>query len=94
MAYAGVSNIVSHSRFSSSVFSISVGPHNEPFFAHESVLSQSPVLGRMCIGDFKESKQKHIDLPEDNATTFGKVLDYLYSGDLGPPTQQTMDGYA
>ncbi|KAA6406448.1 MAG: hypothetical protein FRX48_09799 [Lasallia pustulata] len=43
----------------------------------------------MCVGEFKESQLKHIDLPLDDEDTFIKLLDYLYSGDYCPQSSQS-----
>ena len=43
----------------------------------------------MCVGEFKESQLKHIDLPLDDEHTFVKLLDYLYSGDYSPRSSQS-----
>ena len=56
------------------------------FLAHASVLSRSPVLERMCDGPFQESITREIHLPEDDASDFSIVLEYLYTGNL-----QTID---
>ncbi|KAI9870690.1 MAG: hypothetical protein M1830_003922 [Pleopsidium flavum] len=68
---------------SSAVFSLSVGPNKRPLFAHQSVLSQSPVLARFCQPGFRESEVMHIDLPEDDPNVFGRLLEYLYARDYG-----------
>ena len=76
----------------SPVFSVSVGPDKIPFFVHESILRLSPVLGRMCASQLRESNQKHIDLPEDDDATFAYLLDYLYTGNFGPRHHQDPGG--
>ena len=45
------------------------------------MLSQSPVLERMCRGPFQESFERHIDLPDDDPEDFGRALEYLYAKD-------------
>lgn len=57
------------SCLNSSTFSIHVGATKEPFFAHESVLSKSPVFDVLCKSQFCEDVSKHIDLPEDDPNT-------------------------
>lgn len=37
---------------------------------------------RMCEGPFAESVTRQIHLPEDSVTSFGLVLEYLYTGDF------------
>ena len=62
------------------MYKLFVGPEKKLFHAHEAVLSRSPVFERMCNGTFKESVEKQIDLPEDDAVAFGCVLEFMYLG--------------
>ncbi|MCJ1429969.1 hypothetical protein MMC29_007884, partial [Sticta canariensis] len=64
----------------SDMYKIFVGPEKKLFQAHEAVLSRSPVFERMCSGTFKESVEKQIDLPDDDAIAFGCVLEFMYLG--------------
>ena len=48
-----------------------MGPNNQTFNVHESVLSKPPVLARMCSDGFQESVSSAIRLPEDEAEIFG-----------------------
>lgn len=66
--------------FDSPVFTIIVGPEKTRFNAHTAYLSQSPVLDRMCNGNFKESHDFHINLPFDDPPVIHAMLQYLYSG--------------
>ncbi|KAL9119417.1 MAG: hypothetical protein Q9187_004029, partial [Circinaria calcarea] len=65
-------------RFKSRIFTVTVGTNNQTFNVHESVLSKSPVLARMCSGGFQESVSCAIQLPEDQPEIFGYVLEFLY----------------
>ncbi|KAL9118181.1 MAG: hypothetical protein Q9187_005276 [Circinaria calcarea] len=76
------------SRFASTVFGILVGNTQPVLFAHASVLSQSPVLARMCEGPFHENSTVQICLPEDDASVFKVVLEYLYTGKIRPPNKK------
>ncbi|KAI9879324.1 MAG: hypothetical protein M1830_008845 [Pleopsidium flavum] len=76
---------------SSAVFSLSVGPEKRPLFAHQSVLSQSPVLARFCQPGFRESEVMHIDLPEDDPDVFGRLLEYLYPRDYSTTFTRAYD---
>ena len=62
----------------SKTFKFTVGPTDQEFIVHESVLVESPPLSRMCQLGFQEEVTGHVNLPEDNAEDFGCVLDYLY----------------
>lgn len=62
------------------MYKLFVGPEKKLFHAHEAVLSRSPVFERMCSGTFKESVEKQIDLPDDDANAFGCVLEFMYLG--------------
>ncbi|KAL9117579.1 MAG: hypothetical protein Q9187_005883 [Circinaria calcarea] len=65
-------------RFKSRIFTVTVGANNQTFNVHESVLSKSPVLARMCSGGFQESVSCAIQLLEDQPEIFGYVLEFLY----------------
>lgn len=68
-------------RFASPIFTILVGEDKYMFMAHESVLSQSPVLSRFCKGNFKEAATMEITLPTESRECIGRLLEYLYTGD-------------
>lgn len=62
------------------MYKLFVGPEKKLFHAHEAVLSNSPVFERMCSGTFKESVEKQISLPDDDAIAFGCMLEFMYFG--------------
>lgn len=70
------------SGFESQIFTILAGPQRQKFTAHASFLSQSPVLDRMCHGQFEESRTFTIFLPDDNPDVIRAVIQYLYSRDI------------
>ncbi|KAI9721515.1 MAG: hypothetical protein M1812_002277 [Candelaria pacifica] len=74
----------SGSRFVSVIFTIHVGPECTVMTAHESVLSQSPVLRCMCTGSFIENHTKILNLSDDDPEIFALLLEYLYSGTYDP----------
>ncbi|MCJ1305224.1 hypothetical protein MMC08_008038 [Hypocenomyce scalaris] len=79
-------------RFNSSIFTILVSESKHVFTAHETVLSQSPVLARFCKSNFKEATTKEITLPDESVESVGRLLEYLYSGDYAcAATQKTFD---
>ncbi|KAF2740439.1 hypothetical protein EJ04DRAFT_425049, partial [Polyplosphaeria fusca] len=41
----------------------------------------SPFLEAACLRDFKESQEKRIELPDDDATVFALFVEWLYYGD-------------
>lgn len=45
---------------------------------HQQILAQSPVLVCMTKSSFSEGVTKKINLPEDNADQFGRLIKYLY----------------
>lgn len=70
------------SGFQSQIFTILAGPQRQKFTAHASFLSQSPVLDRMCHGQFEESRTFTICLPDDRPDVIRAVIQYLYSRDI------------
>lgn len=62
------------------MYKVFVGPERKLFYTHEAVLSQSPVFECMCHGLFKESMEREIELPDDDATVFGCMLECMYIG--------------
>ncbi|KAL9583196.1 MAG: hypothetical protein Q9212_002846 [Teloschistes hypoglaucus] len=68
---------------SSRLFTISVGPEKREFTIAENLLRKSPVFARMCDGDFKESHEGRINLPEDNPDYIENIIIYLNTGQLG-----------
>ncbi|KAL8865914.1 MAG: hypothetical protein Q9174_006615, partial [Haloplaca sp. 1 TL-2023] len=83
--YSGMlANKINHgsSGLKSRIFKVLVGPQGIAFTVHEAHLCQSPVLERMCHGDFIESKTLEINLPEDDPKVFDAVANYLYTGEM------------
>lgn len=63
-----------------------MGLPDEKFYVHQNVLAQSPVFASMCKHPgFEEGRTRHIHLPDDDAETFGLLLDYLFSRNWEPP---------
>ena len=56
-----------------------VGPEEERFVVHQSVLCQSLMLAAMCLSDFKERRDQIIKLPEEEPYYIQLLLEYLYS---------------
>jgi hypothetical protein len=59
--------------------------YQEPFFAHESVFSKSPVFDVLCKSQFCEGVSMHIDLPEDDPNMLNLLLEFLYTGSFNEP---------
>jgi hypothetical protein len=59
--------------------------YQEPFFAHESVFSKSPVFDVLCKSQFCEGVSKLIDLPEDDPNMLNLLLEFLYTGSFDEP---------
>lgn len=71
-------------NLNSAIVTISVGPSQRLFAAHEDVLSKSPYFAQACLAQFFESSGKRIELPTDEPEVFSAVLEYLYKGDYSP----------
>ncbi|KAL9608796.1 MAG: hypothetical protein Q9167_006383 [Letrouitia subvulpina] len=65
-------------RLKSTQFTISVGPDHEIFLVHQAVLDASPVLSRLC----SECTDNRLNLPDDDPSQFGLLLEFLYSKDF------------
>ena len=63
---------------------ISVGPSQRLFAAHEDVLAKAPYFASACRAQFFEASGKRIDLPSEEPEVFSAVLEYLYKGDYTP----------
>ncbi|KAL8855319.1 MAG: hypothetical protein Q9178_008033 [Gyalolechia marmorata] len=68
--------------FQSQIFTILVGLQEQKYTAHASFLSRSPVLDRMCHGEFEESRTFTLRLPDDKPNLIKAMIQYLYSGDF------------
>ncbi|KAI4613147.1 uncharacterized protein J4E88_004426 [Alternaria novae-zelandiae] len=68
----------------SAIITISVGREQRLFAAHEDVLSHSPWFQTLCSGQFFQSTNKRIDLPDEEPEVFSSILEYLYKGDYYP----------
>lgn len=78
----------------SAIVTISVGPTQRLFAAHEEVLTQSPYFIELLRKHYfthtpdspthAGSNAKRIDLPHQEAEIFSSVLEYLYKGDYYP----------
>ena len=63
---------------------ISVGPSQRLFAAHEDILNKSPYFAHACRAQFFEASGKQIDLSSEDPEIFSAVLEYLYKGDYTP----------
>ncbi|KAI4094892.1 MAG: hypothetical protein LQ344_001937 [Seirophora lacunosa] len=57
------------SALSSPIFAVYAGPTKKRFLVHGALLSQSPVLRSMVLGEWKESSERSIKLEEWDAQT-------------------------
>ncbi|KAI4116603.1 MAG: hypothetical protein LQ345_003009 [Seirophora villosa] len=55
-------------RLTSPIFILTAGPDHEQYAVHKDILEASPVLGRMCDGQFHEAHHRQIPLPDDDPT--------------------------
>ena len=72
------------SNLNSAIVTISVGPSQRLFAAHEDVLCKSQYFSQAVRAQFFESNGKRIDLPNEEPEVFSSVLEYLYKGDYTP----------
>jgi hypothetical protein len=72
------------SNLNSAIITISVGPSQRLFAAHEDVLCKSTHFAQFCRAQFFETSGKRIDLPNEEPEVFSAVLEYLYKGDYSP----------
>lgn len=68
----------------SAIVTISVGPSQRLFAAHEDILSKSPYFAQACRSQFFEASGKRVELPDEEPEVFSAVLEYLYKGDYTP----------
>ncbi|KAF2091092.1 hypothetical protein K490DRAFT_62420 [Saccharata proteae CBS 121410] len=68
----------------SAIITLSVGPSQRLFAAHEDVLCHSPFFQTACRARFFDTSAKRINLPDDEPEVFSSVLEYLYKGDYYP----------
>ncbi|KAF1851601.1 uncharacterized protein K460DRAFT_373574 [Cucurbitaria berberidis CBS 394.84] len=68
----------------SAIITLCVGPEQRLFAAHEDVLSHSPWFHAACSGQFFQTANKRIDLPDEEPEVFSSILEYLYKGDYYP----------
>ncbi|KEF57252.1 uncharacterized protein A1O9_05169 [Exophiala aquamarina CBS 119918] len=60
------------------------------FKIHRSIVCpQSTVLHRLCAGNFKEGLEGRGTLAEENADIFEKVLEFVYTGEYDPSTNES-----
>ena len=72
------------SNLNSAIITISVGPSQRLFAAHEDVLCKSTHFAQYCRAQFFEASGKRINLPDEEPEVFSAVLEYLYKGDYTP----------
>jgi BTB/POZ domain len=70
----------------SAIVTISVGPAQRLFAAHEDVLAHSPLLASLCHAQFfaATGSAKRVDLPDELPEIFSCLLEYMYKGDYFP----------
>ena len=70
----------------SAIVTISVGPAQRLFAAHEDVLAHSPLLASLCHAQFfaASGSAKRVDLPDELPEVFSCLLEYMYKGDYFP----------
>ncbi|KAF2151888.1 hypothetical protein K461DRAFT_294761 [Myriangium duriaei CBS 260.36] len=67
-----------------------VGKHKTAFSVHTAIICrQSPFFKAALEGNWIESEQQTVKLPEDDPDTFSDFLKWLYSGTVDPPVAAT-----
>ena len=67
-----------HRRFNGDIYTLRVGSTQHAFIIHKNILNRSRVFACMTSGAFSESMTKEIVLPEDDADSFGRLVEHLY----------------
>ena len=76
--------LTSGSNLNSAIVTISVGPEQRLFAAHEDVLRKSPYFADACRAQFFEANGKRVELPNEVPEVFSAILEFLYKGDYSP----------
>ena len=76
-------------RLTGPIFEIQASQELKSFFAHASILSQSDTLKALVEGGWKDSVNRTIKLPEWDADTVGRLLEWLYMGDYHSPLPES-----
>lgn len=71
-------------KLTSAIVTLVVGSEERLFAAHEDVLCHSPYFAELLSGQFFESVNRRINLPNEEPEIFASVLEYLYKGDFSP----------
>lgn len=66
----------------SDIIVVRVGPLQKRFTVHRSVLTRAKYFHRCLEGNFIENQMRKIILPEDDPSTFEKLVEYLYAGKI------------
>jgi len=73
-----------NSNLNSAIITISIGPSQRLFAAHEDILCHSPYFLEICRQQYFSTGSKRIDLIDEQAEVFSCILEYLYKGDYTP----------
>lgn len=72
-----------HRNLNSPIVTITVGPSQRLFAAHQETLNKSPYFAQLCSHQFFETTRR-IGLPNEEPEVFSAILEYLYKGDYTP----------
>ncbi|GAB7366482.1 hypothetical protein MBLNU230_g8275t1 [Neophaeotheca triangularis] len=73
-----------NSALNSSIITLSIGPSQRLFAAHEDVLCNSPYFAQACRSQFFAANGKRLELPNEEPEVFSSILEFLYKGDYTP----------
>lgn len=71
------------SNINSPIVTLTVGPTQRLFAAHQETLGKSGYFASLCKSQFFETSRR-IALPDEEPEVFSAVLEYLYKGDYYP----------
>ena len=76
----------------SRLITILVGPQESKFIVHQDVLTKYHYFRGCLAGGFPEGTSKEIKLPEDDPTTFARVLEFIHFGTIPDrPNEEALD---
>ncbi|KAK0654592.1 hypothetical protein DIS24_g5050 [Lasiodiplodia hormozganensis] len=67
----------------SEIIQVDVGSGQRKYYIHKDILcASSPFFAKACNGNWKEARERRIELPEDEPECFDKYVQWLYFNEL------------